>query len=398
MLRTSHVLALLLSLAPAALAETEEFPVTGADAKRGALTGAVTVTQGASGLSVTWSVTFTAGGTETLTGSGGAWAGDALTVEATPAIGASGALARLNGETRDPGGPVRIELQTDAKRTRWTATLTQGGAQKAQGTGSRAPVTDRADRYRRFEGVPFIKAQADPLDIHDSDPEQGGLGNCYMIAALRALAQRRPEQLRAAVRPSGSGWTVTLRKPDGSWRQWLLGVDTEAQQVDRNFPANGSGLPAYVRSSDKETVKETVDGAETEVVRSELWPMMFERAIAQQKGGYEQIAGGNPSTVFDAVGLGTDASYWATSRSDDALRREVEAAVAAGKPVCVTFPNKELPALAREIPIYGWHAYHLETTADGNFVLRNPWGSSHPSRPLTPAEVKQLNAYVVIGR
>lgn len=397
MLRSSHVLTLILALAPAALAETEEFPVTGSDAKRGALTGTVTVAQGASGVTLTWAVTFTAGGAETLSGTG-AWSGETLSVEATPTVGAAGALARLNGANPDAGGPVKIELKTDAKRTEWTATLTLRGARKAQGAGKRVGVTDRAARYRRFEGVPFIKAEADPLDIHDSDPEQGGLGNCYMIAALRALAQRRPEQLRGAVTPSGDGWTVTLKKPDGSWRQWLLGVDTESQQVDRSFPATGAGLPAYVRSSDKETAKETVDGAEVEVVKSELWPMMFERAIAQQKGGYDAIAGGNPSTVFDAIGLGTDASYWATSKSDDALRREVEAAVRAGKPVCITFPKKELPELAKEIPIYGWHAYHLETTQDGKFVLRNPWGSSHPSRPLTAAEVKQLEAYVVIGK
>lgn len=381
MVRSFQLLAALLLVATPALAGTEHFPVTGRDVQRGAFRGQLTVeTKGFWGTkqAVTYAVTFDQGGAETWTGEG-KWKSGKLSIDAKAVRGAAATVETL-GQPSELPPPVKLELTANEQRTSWTVVLSRDGTEKARGTGSRPTYTGDSGGYARFEGVPFVKGASDEVDIHQTDPQQGKLANCYMIAGLMSAAQRRPEQVRRAITDHGDG-TLTV-KVDG--RSWL---------IDNYFPATG-GAPTYSKLADSEKVKV----GNKDVTRYELWPMMLERAMAANKGGYDQIKGGNPLEVYSALGIGTHHSGWAKNDSAEALATRLREAIEAGRPTSLTFPDKQLPSeLASSIPVYGWHAYQIETTKDGGFVLRNPWGSSHPSRPLTAEELRTLNAYISIG-
>src|SRR5690606_38289944 len=144
----------------------------------------------------------------------------------------------------------------------------------------------------------------------------------------------------------------------------------------RRFPAGSTGKPVYARLADEERRGD-------EVVY-ELWPMMVERAYAQHRGGYAAIEGGLPSTVYGIVG-GSTSSHEAASMTDEQIRSVLDAALEAGKPISLAFTRRDLGDLGRQVHVVAWHCYVVTGSRDGGYLLHNPWGSSHPPRPITPA-------------
>lgn len=99
------------------------------------------------------------------------------------------------------------------------------------------------------------------------DPVQGGLGDCWLIAAMSSVAWALPGQIADASRATGPGnqqftHTFRYRDPDdGSQRTF--------EASDETLVWSGTTSPLYARSSEP----------------GEIWPGVIEKAFAQWRQG-----------------------------------------------------------------------------------------------------------------
>jgi hypothetical protein len=147
------------------------------------------------------------------------------------------------------------------------------------GPALRDPVPHLQDlTLARFPGAPLFPA-AGP---GKADVLQGGIGDCYFMAALSAFADAFPEHVRIMVGDLGDGTYVV--------RFFSAGQPVYVR-VDGDLWTTSSGAPAYAKRGD--------DGA--------LWVPIVEKAYAffrRQMGTYASIASGD-GTHYGHLGLET---------------------------------------------------------------------------------------------
>ncbi|MFT4625856.1 MAG: hypothetical protein ACI8PZ_004527 [Myxococcota bacterium] len=225
-------------------------------------------------------------------------------------------------------------------------------------------------------GTAFVQGADDDHAVDPNDAKQGALGDCYLIAGMIAVARANPESIADLIVDNGDGtFDVTLHIRESRYGKPKAVVTT----IDGRIPAKASGSPLYAKTGD------SAEG------QTELWPALLEKAVAQQKGSYDLISGGNIATDFQFHGAselltGKDEGYMSTSGmdEDDALLH-MAIALEDNKPVTCDSKNmSEDEALTREataLNVYGNHAYCPEVVdLDARTIdLTNPWGSSHVS-------------------
>lgn len=318
-------------------------------------------------------------------------------------VGAAELVASADGAPT-AAESFRLELE-GADQPRWTLRLLRGRGVVATAKGKReelADLTGPATRWKRFEGVAFLKAPEDATDIHASDPRQGQLGDCYLIAAMISLANndRGRERLRGLIVETTPGsFTVSL-KGEG---QFLIRPDERTDErvdprlrfddkvaVDARLPVGPGGDLVFCQEADR--VER--DGA----TLLELWPNLIERAYAQSAGGYLGIKSGWPGDVYRIVG-GSVTRHKAAGMTDAELERVLAEAAASGAAVCIS-SGVDTGATGPELNVVADHSYALlevkDTDGGKRYVLYNPWGSSHPRRPLTAAELRALGATIEV--
>lgn len=260
---------------------------------------------------------------------------------------------------------------------------------------SRPQPESASHHYRVFTGVPFIQGAGDANEVDINDVSQGSLGDCYFMAGLAAVARAQPERIASMVEDHGDGtFSVLLWRHNDQFGEEVVGPDGSYEykltatrvRVDDAFPASGSS-PAYAEFGDSVTV-----GG---VRRRELWPMLFEKAYAQLKGGYGPIEGGYASTPMSFFSAEEVEDLDPAELSADELKQKMIAADRDGRPMTLGVPEgHERPALN----LYAPHYYAFwGFDAQGRVLLYNPWGSSHPPRGLTFEEVKEIFDTVHVG-
>ncbi len=191
------------------------------------------------------------------------------------------------------------------------------------------------------------------------DAMQGQVGDCYFIAALASVAKTHPALLANAVKTNRDGtYTVTFfeRKRDAA-KPTPVSVT-----VDGSF-ANRHGRLEYAAA------RET----------RELWPLIFEKAYATWKGGFDAIEAGMSATALEAL-TGAKPDFFAvTSESNKTnLWNQLEQVTAGGG--CVVALSK--PWDPAEQGVVADHAYTLLGVEEKNgqkmVSLRNPWGEREP--------------------
>ncbi|MFO0601021.1 MAG: C2 family cysteine protease [Myxococcaceae bacterium] len=193
------------------------------------------------------------------------------------------------------------------------------------------------------------------------DPTQGQVGDCYFISALSAVAKSHPEILQNAVKANRDGtYTVTF--------------------YERNSPMD-LAKPVQVtidgKFADRHGMLEYAAARETK----ELWPMIFEKAYASWKGGFDAIEGGMSATALEAI-TGKQGDFFpvTSDMKGDALFAQIKAACA-NKGAVVALSKTWDPS---EQGVVADHAYTLLGVEEKNgqkFVqLRNPWGEREPGR------------------
>jgi len=209
-----------------------------------------------------------------------------------------------------------------------------------------------------------------------NDPIQGGVGNCWLIAAMSAVAWSRPYSIVHRNRPTGEGEAdrvnaITFYQKGGNHDAPTATVEISDKILVWQW---GDWVP-YCRSNDP----------------GEIWPALYEKAFAkwctqsssdcpditQTEAGFSDIA---MAQLTDT----TPYYYDTWSRSPEELWgivRENSVGFKTFNPMTAnTYGSGDM---YNGSMIVAWHAYTVLgwTLQNGNkyIILRNPWGVSEPS-------------------
>ena len=245
--------------------------------------------------------------------------------------------------------------------------------------GTDHPFTDYS--YTRGGGQLYVNG------ARYTDVKQGYLGDCYLLAALGAVAKSSPAAIQNMFLDNGDGtWTV---------RFFFNGL-ADFVTVDRWLATDSRGRLVYDNF-----------GAVAASAATELWLPLLEKAYAQWNetgktgrvapafppppppdNSYEAIEGGWMQDV-NAQALGKPSSvYW---RFDAGTKQTMIAAIQSNKAVTLSTYRNAYDGLV------GGHAYIVAgyNKATDKFTLYNPWGNTHPN-PLTLTQLaRSCQGFVV---
>lgn len=248
--------------------------------------------------------------------------------------------------------------------------------------------------WQDFEnGTAFVKDEDDAHAVDPNDVKQGSLGDCYLMAGMIAVARANPELIEDLIKDNGDGtYDVTLYIRPNYWSKPKPVVKT----IDARLAIKRTDSPLYAKQGDE------ADG------KTELWAALLEKTLAQHKGSYDLISGGNISKGFQFHGAtelfsGQSESYMRTSglEEDDALLH-IAIALEEKNPVTCDSKNMEgdedMTKEANGWNVYGNHAYcPFEVDLDGRTInLQNPWGSHHVEK-LPVADFLRFYRAIRIG-
>jgi Ca2+-binding RTX toxin-like protein len=224
--------------------------------------------------------------------------------------------------------------------------------------------------YSYFSNRPLFSTGGPNID----DIDQNGLGDCYFLAGLGAVAKANPDRIRQHIVELGDG---------------TFGVQFSNTYIrlDGDLPTDTFGSPVYA-------------GLGTGGV---LWAALMEKAFAYYRfndSNYASLNGGWMSEAFDAMGASTTVSRWVdgwykASHGATDLWNYVNGELAAGKAVTVSTPG-DCPNLV------GSHAYTVDRAwTDGSgtrhVVVRNPWGPDNTDgNPYVDLTASQLYDSILV--
>jgi hypothetical protein len=205
-----------------------------------------------------------------------------------------------------------------------------------------------------FTGISYqpVRGRLFVSGASSADIQQGGLGDCYLLAALGAVADKLNAVINTMFADNMDGtWAVRFYKLDGSRyiEDWVT--------VDNHLPVNSAGFAAFENF-----------GSNRLNPSNELWPALAEKAYAQFARGnsYAAMSGGWSSLVFGQVTGRTSIS----SFDPNAIAALIHY-VSRGDAVVV---YRYMDAARTR-----GHAYFVTSYRNGVFQLHNPWGAHHLS-------------------
>jgi len=229
-----------------------------------------------------------------------------------------------------------------------------------------AGVFEKADKDKVDQL--FVHDPFDKSDIDINDAKQGNLGDCYLIAAIAAVADKKPELIRDMIRDNGDGtYTVVFFQKNN-----FLGFELDGfEKIEITISLDGSES-AYAKIGDEiGAIQET-------------WVRVIEKAYAEWAGGYKDIEGGFPHNALEAI-TGIDSRDYAPSNitiGDLAEQFNNGNALTAGSLHDYKLGPFDIPddsdssALYKDNTLIANHAYTITMVNEenGTVTLRNPWG------------------------
>lgn len=255
----------------------------------------------------------------------------------------------------------------------------RGGGGGGDGVGSGNPdITDdqKGDStYQDLDG-PLV----DEDGIEPDDVKQGALGDCWLISSMRGIAgtPEGAEMLADNITDNGDGtYDVTLYR-DG---------EPVVVTVTGEVPVGPDGEPVYANNDTSDR---------------ELWPLLFEKAMAQEFGGdYHDLDGDWPAKAIEAMTGNDVQTYdegflpWDDKDFPDAasMHDQLEDG---GVMVASTNGDGEKSS---DGELVSNHAYTV-TDVDpdtGEVTVQNPWGAGYPPITMSHAEFEERFARLDVG-
>jgi hypothetical protein len=282
------------------------------------------------------------------------------------------------------GEPIRIGTRRVLHRVgaRVGKVPRSSGILAAMASPPKEPALPPEDRGKAYEVV--VHGPVFGARLSGAQVEQNALGDCFFLAPLASLAQRRPEEVRAAIQAREDG-TFAVRL--FHWDPATGALAPREVVVDAQIPEE-HGQPIYGT---------TVHGRG-------LWVALFEKAFAVERGGYDRIDHGGVARLAVEALTGRPAHTTTLEHAHpDAIWEAIERAIAAHQiTLASTLTDEEARALiarrqARGDSLAGARAYdsHTFTHARHGFLaaheyslwaisgagghrsvtLRNPWAA-----------------------
>ena len=281
-------------------------------------------------------------------------------------IGKVGGLLEFAADDVDVGeADTSVEAVIPAPRKQQTAPLPK-----------LRPDHKNTNEYADYEkGTAFLRGEDDDHAVSPNDVAQGSLGDCYLMAAMVAVARAKPEAIEELIADNGDGtFDVNLHVRDN----WYGSPKPKTHTLDTRVPEKYEGTPLYAKLGDQSSESQ------------EMWPALLEKALAQEKGGYEDIRGSkianggfNYAGALELLtGKGETAHDTKDLDEDEALLH-IQKALSEKKPIVAGVHNmKDDPEKAdeaRKHNVYGNHAYAPESVdlEHRTVSLTNPWGKKH---------------------
>lgn len=314
-------------------------------------------------------------------------------------------LARAAEESQTQGQPdfaATLNIQEDPGKFQIPEGPGDAPATTTTGTGERKQQQEALPGLREKhkgksytdvkDGTPFVKGGTDKSSVDPNDVAQGALGDCYLMAAMAATARANPEHIQKLIKDNGDGtYDVTLYVRKNAWSKPV----PVTKKIDARLPGDGSSN-LYAGFGDQSGGKR------------EMWPALLEKTLAQHKGSYETIQGGQIATGFNFAGATelftgkTENYYNMDNLKEDDVLLTLGAALEKHQTATVDSRNMENDAAmsqeANKVNVYGNHAYAVESVdIDKRTVsLQNPWGSNHV-KDLSVTLLKKYYRGVRIG-
>lgn len=200
--------------------------------------------------------------------------------------------------------------------------------------------------------------------IRGEDVTQKYLGDCYLIAAMAAVAHVNPQLVEKAFHKRTDGtYDVTLYEQHGNrWTPTKVHIDADLPHSDWYHLQYASGRD-----------------------EKELWPALLEKAVAQRAGSYAAIESGVPGDAMSML-TGATSSFTdlrAAGTKADAVFAMLADATKQHRPATASTFGESSAAKYTNSGLYADHAYSVwgtEESGGKKYVkLRNPWGESEPA-------------------
>jgi hypothetical protein len=226
----------------------------------------------------------------------------------------------------------------------------------SEGGGSAAPPATE-----RLGGTLWaVDASGKTLPPSLDDIAQGSVNDCFLYAAMAAIVNTNPQQIVNMIKDNGNGtYTVTFKG---------IGFFSSAEQtVSADF---ATGKHGYLTA------------------RKALWPLIIEKAYAQQKGGLNVLdKGGNAGSALDDMLNDSPSRFDPREKTADYILGKVAKAKEKKWPMTILSPKKDdasqdKKALADNTPgLHFWHTYVIIDVdpVNNRIKLFNPWGHDHPN-------------------
>jgi len=196
-------------------------------------------------------------------------------------------------------------------------------------------LTPNEDTKEAGDPDPYVYSEVVGQPFHGNptatDATQGSIGDCYLIAAMGALAAQPAGQkeLMRMIKPNGpaSSYTVVFKQEryGGEYKDIPIKVDMwmPANDGKLKFALNGKGLG--------------------DLEKAPLWPVILEKAYAQWKGGYDALdKGGSPGGAMSEIaGADVKNQYVSYFRTDEDLLKAVGSAIDDGQAITAASKSKK---------------------------------------------------------
>ncbi|WP_031520016.1 C2 family cysteine protease [Streptomyces sp. NRRL F-5123] len=208
------------------------------------------------------------------------------------------------------------------------------------------PKTDSV-KDARYEPVdlPLFAPDGSAPDV-TADISMGRVGDCWFMASLAAVTEQDPDFPREHIRQNPNGtYTVTLYDKSGK---------PVEVTVDNKMPRNDDGLVYAEPSSNV------------------LWPLIYEKALAQYKGGYGNIEGGFGDQSMDIL-TGQDAER---HNPKDVSLADIDDRLSKGEAVTIGSNSKADKNDTRMVSDHEYTVRSVNMNSHPPTVeVMNPWGA-----------------------